>query len=447
VNGRLRAERALNHQPENAQLLEDFLRHLAGGNYSPLTLLSYTHNVKDFLDFTMGLSMVEVTHREISEWLHFLKESGAKSSTISQRLYSVRSFFEYLQLVEVRSDSPARLIQNRRISRPLPHWLSVPNLKKLVAAAENIRDRALVEFMWCTGCRISEVVGARVENVDWSGRTVKILGKGDKERLAPLGKQAVKTLRDYLRDFAHIGDTGFLFRRCQLSQEGGLYLDDGRSWIASWYENRAFPEGSVRRMLRTKTLGMNRERRRNGRKPPPTLDMATEMRKSGSPWREIYKAVSPNIEMSDLQRRGLRSAVYYRLDDSRPKAQTSPTQVMTYDEARARVQELVAGLRKESPRKLHTLDPEAPIEARSVRRILRELGVKAGIGKVTPHMLRHAFATHLLEGGANLRAIQELLGHSSIATTQIYTHCSTVHLRSQLEKAHPHWKEERDETK
>jgi site-specific recombinase XerC len=76
------------------------------------------------------------------------------------------------------------------------------------------------------------------------------------------------------------------------------------------------------------------------------------------------------------------------------------------------------------------------MDVRSVRRILGKLGVKAGIGKVTPHSLRHSFATHLPEGGANLRAIQELLGHASIITTQIYTHCSPVHLRETLEKAH-----------
>jgi len=86
---------------------------------------------------------------------------------------------------------------------------------------------------------------------------------------------------------------------------------------------------------------------------------------------------------------------------------------------------------------------EIPMTARSISRILRQLGVKAGLGRVHPHMLRHSFATALLEGGADLRSIQELLGHSSLVTTQIYTHCTPSYLRTVLKKAHPHWQETR----
>jgi integrase len=232
--------------------------------------------------------------------------------------------------------------------------------------------------MWATGGRISEIVGTRLENIDWDMRTVKVLGKGNKERMVPLGVKAADTVKTYLRTYPHIGETGFLFRRNLPAQEGGIQLQGGRRWIAFWRENRTSPDGTVKRVLRGKSLG--------------TLD-----------------------------------------------------QIGTYDEARARAQELVDGMLEQSPHKLqHSLDLDAPMDARSVRRILRELGVKAGIGKVTPHMLRHSFATHLLEGGADLRAIQELLGHSSILTTQIYTHCSSVHLRETLKKSHPHWQEENE---
>ncbi|MBZ5701013.1 MAG: tyrosine-type recombinase/integrase [Acidobacteriia bacterium] len=446
--GRLREGRALNHHAENAQRLDAFLRELEGRGFSPHTIVGYRQSVKDFLDFTLGLSMAEVSHHEISEWLHFLQTKSVSRSTVARNLYAVRSFFKYAIVAGVRADSPAVLIEGPRVPRPLPHWLSVAELRQLIAAADNPRDRALVEFMWATGCRIAEVVGARMENINWNTRTVKVLGKGNKERLVPLGKKAVESLQTYLRAFPHIRDTGPLFRAELPEQAGGVQLQRGQSWIAFYRENRTFPDGTVKRVLRGKSLGTLGERKRTGPKPDAAITQAAGLRKAGLTWPEIYAYVSPNAELTREKQRLLQSAVYNRFDDSKRKPQTPSNQIATYDEARAKTQELVASLRDKSPRKLaHTLNPNAPMDARSVRRILRELGVKAGIGKVTPHMLRHSFATHLLEGGADLRAIQELLGHSSIITTQIYTHCSSVHLRETLEKAHPHWQEERDEEK
>ena len=103
---------------------------------------------------------------------------------------------------------------------------------------------------------------------------------------------------------------------------------------------------------------------------------------------------------------------------------------LTYDEARAKAQEFVVQVRNDSPRELaHTVDLEAPLNTRSIGRIVKDLGLKAGLGNVFPYMLRHSYATHLLEGGADLRAIQDLLGHSSASTTAIYTHCDMTHLR------------------
>jgi site-specific recombinase XerD len=258
MNGKLREERTLNHREENAELLEDFLKNLEAVARSSHTIIAYRHSVEDFLDFTLGLSVAETTHREISEWLHFLKARGSTSSTISQRLYALRSFFHYAQIAGIVKDSPARLVQNRKVSRKLPRWISVDDMQKLLAVTDNARDRALVEFMWSTGCRIAEVVGARIENVDWAGRTIKVRGKGDKERLVPFGRRAAISLRKYLEEFPDSAGpfptTGPLFRAAKPEQLGGVQLQRGRSWIAFYRETVKCPNGTINRVLRGKCI-------------------------------------------------------------------------------------------------------------------------------------------------------------------------------------------------
>jgi site-specific recombinase XerD len=363
--GKLREERSLNHKEENARLLEDFLLSREAANCSVHTIRLYRLVVADFLDFTLGLSMSEVTHHEIAEWMHFLRVRGCNSSTVSNRLNTLRSFFDYAQLVGAAKGSPARLIESRGVPRPLPHWLSVEDMQKLLAAANNPRDRALIEFMWASGCRIAEVVGARLENIHWQMRTLKVLGKGNKERLVPLSRPAVKSLLAYLQG----RETGPLFREERPEQRGCVSRDRWGTWRGYWREDG--PDG---------------------------------------------KHKMRSVRLGDYE-------------------------IPTKERAQEVLAAFLAG--KLQPAKQIT----APITADSVRRILRELGAKAGLGRVHPHMLRHSFATHLLDGGADLRAIQELLGHKSILTTQIYTHCTTKHMREALEKAHPHWQEENHEEK
>jgi site-specific recombinase XerD len=362
--GALREERSLNHREENATLIDDFLKNLEASNRSPHTILAYRVSLNDFFDFTLGLSVADITHREISEWLHFLHARGVSAQTCSQRLYAVRSFFQFAMRDGLVKRSPADLIQNRKVSRPLPHWLSVADVQRLIAAAENDRDRGLVMFMFDTGCRIAEVVGARVENIQWSECVLKVFGKGQKERLVVFGRKTSETLRAYL----HGRESGPLFREERPEQQGGVWMDRKyHIWFGQWRETAADGE----RVMRTVRLG--------------------------------------------------------------------DYEIPTKERAQQALAAFLAG--KLPSAKQITV----PIDPVSVRRIVRELGVKAGLEDVHPHMLRHSFATAMLEGGADLRAIQVLLGHTSIATTQIYTHCSATHLRSQLQKAHPSWEEERRE--
>jgi site-specific recombinase XerD len=444
--GKLREVRHLHREEENAARLEEFTNVLRGDGRSEHTITAYQFAVKDFLDFTCGLEVTEVSHREVREWLHWLNAQGCGASTVATRKYALSSFFNFLHDFCGGKNSPTRHIPNRRVTKRLPQWLSVEKTQQLLAATDNPRDRALVEFMWSTGCRPCEICGARVEDIKWDERIIKVLGKGQKERLLPLGRNAIKSLQAYLGTFPHIGETGFLFRRYLLAQEGGIQLQRGRNWVAFWRENRILPDGTVKRVLRGRTLGMTSERKRTGPKPNAEITQAAALRRSGRTWPEIFANVSPNAEMSREAQQRLQDAVYHRLDDSKRSPLKPSEHITTYDEARAKAQELVTNVRDGSSRQLaHAVALEAPLNPRSIGRIVKYLGVKAGLGNVFPYMLRHSYATHLLEGGADLRAIQDLLGHADVSTTAIYTHCDMTHLRKQVEKAHPNCQEERDE--
>jgi hypothetical protein len=111
----------------------------------------------------------------------------------------------------------------------------------------------------------------------------------------------VETLQAYLAAFPHIGETGFLFRRNLPAQRGGIQLQRGRNWVAFWRENRILPDGTVKRVLRGKSLGMTGERKRPGPKPNATITQATDLRKAGMTWSEIYAQVSPNAELTNEQ--------------------------------------------------------------------------------------------------------------------------------------------------
>jgi site-specific recombinase XerD len=364
ATGKFTEGRRMNCQEENAGHLENFLKDLRIEGRSEHTITSYQFAVRDFLDFTLGLDLRQVKHSDIREWLHWIHAQGASSQTMAQRKYALSSFFQFLQKFEVVNDSPVRFIGNRKVVRRLPRFLSVAEVEKLIGAAQTIRNRALIEFMYSTGCRIGEVVGARAENL--SGRNIRVIGKGDKERIVILGARALDCLQIYLQKRTR----GPLF-----AAEQSMLRADG-----SWWAGRA-----------THTGGVSRNR-------------------WGS-WGGYW---------SETNAKGERIRRYVRLGGKEIRTKKQAQKLL-----RPRLPAPVgAGVK--------------PIDAHTIRLILSAAARRAGLEHVHPHMLRHSFATHLRDNGADLRAIQELLGHSSISTTQIYTHVSVGQLQKTIEQFHPH---------
>jgi len=364
TTGKLIEGRTMGFEEMNAKLLGDFEKNLIVGNRSPHTILAYRVAIEDFLKFTLGLDVRQVTHKDIREWLHWLTVQGESSSTVSLRKYALSAFFLFLQRIDEVKDSPVRLIANRKVSRKLPHVMSAKDVDSLIAAAKRPRDTALIETIYATACRVSEITGMRIENIDLDGRSAKVLGKGDKERVVPLTGRAAASLRAYFE-----GRTkGFAFIAEPTMQFGGVSRDKWGTWRGYWREIT----GDGKRKMRSIRLG----------------DYELKTKEAAEEAFNRHLAKNPSV------------------------IRTTPNRKKPSD---------------------------AAIDAHTIRTILNAAARRARLTyHVHPHMLRHCCATHLLDGGMDLRAIQTLLGHESIQTTQIYTHVSSRHLRDAHDMCHPH---------
>jgi site-specific recombinase XerD len=358
-----------------AALIEDFLVYGEQRGYSPHTLRSYAGAVVDFFDFFKDADLQTIKPREIGQWLHWLMSQGKKRDTMTARLYAIRAFFDRAVLLDLMPSNPARQVPIHGYTRRLPDFLSQEEVVHLIEAARTPRERAILETLYATGARVAELVGMRIEEICWSERSVKVMGKGSKERLVPLGKKAIQALKKYLK--GRVSGPVFIEENQTLrTQHGGLQLQNGKNWVAFWREPHQRSDGSVRWRLRGKTFGTIRE----------------------FPTREIARKGAEKF----LSSKG------------------------------------VLGVR---PHSRVALRPGHAIDTRQVSRILADAAKRIGLRHIHPHMLRHTFATHLLDNGADLVSIKELLGHSDISTTQIYTHVSFRHLQKVMNISHPRWQE------
>lgn len=284
--------------------LEGFLA-LSAARLAPRTVEAYRRDLDALAAWLEGPPS-KVTTEELERYLAELRARGLSGATIARRVASLRSFFRHLVLIGAADANPAAELQLPRRARRLPRALSPSEAERLIDAAagatpRHLRDRALVELLYGAGLRVSEAVGLEKGGVDLDRRLVRTVGKGGKERVVPVGREAVDALRRYLA-------------------RGRPHLD---------------------------------------RRHRPELFL--------------------NAQGGALTRAG-------------------------------------AFL------------------------ILRKLAAKAGLEpeRIHPHLLRHTFATHLLEGGADLRSVQEMLGHADLATTELYTHVTDRRRRELYFQAHPH---------
>jgi len=285
--------------------IEDFLSYImVERGYSQNTAISYEHDLKHFLKFAKNPKADEIDREKIKAYLSQLSREGFAVPTIERKLACLKSFFHYLMGEDKLMIDPTRDFKLPKTAKRLPKSLSISETIKLIASPRSkdflsLRDAALLELLYATGMRASEVVGLNLNDINQEVSFVKCFGKGSKERIVPINKASLKAIKEY--------------------------LEKGRPNM------------------------------------PQKDDKALFLDKNGE----------------RLSRQGLWLII---------------------------------------------------------KKYVKLTGVKQ---KTSPHTLRHSFATHLLEKGADLRSVQEMLGHSDIATTQIYTSVSRERLKRMYKKAHP----------
>lgn len=283
--------------------VDKYLAHIEHNrNFSPQTLRAYRNDLYQYLLFLRKENcpdLESVTRLLLRSFLAFLKKQDYSKTTIARKLVSIRSLYKFLCREGLVKCNPVANIRAPKLEKKLPGFMSVRQAETLLnlpvlSTVPGIRDRAIMETLYSTGMRVSELVGMDVEDIDFFNEVVKVKGKGRKERLQPIGNHALDAIRSYLN-------------------------------------------------------------------------------KRGSDKKALF-----------LNNRGGR------------------------------------------------------LTERSVARMLEKYVKIAGMSlNISPHTFRHSFATHLLDNGADLRSVQELLGHANLSSTQIYTHITTERLKQVYDQAHP----------
>jgi site-specific recombinase XerD len=228
--GKLEVMRRMGCEENNAALLEEFTKHLVATNYAQNTIAAYRSAIGDFLKFTLGLDVRQARRSDVGQWLAWLRKRLESGQSIAQRRYALGSFFNFLLRVGEVRDSPTRLIRLKAPTRKLPEILSIDEIDRLIRGTTALRDRAMLETIYSTGCRVTEITGMRIENLNLPDRSVKVLAKGNKELLVPLTDRAALLLAEYLDD----RKTGPVFLAESSFQVGSVSRDRYGTWRGYW---------------------------------------------------------------------------------------------------------------------------------------------------------------------------------------------------------------------
>lgn len=290
--------------------LENFLEMLVAERGSSLnTLSAYKFDLESFNDFIKPKEIDKIVIDDLRDFVHYLKEQDYNERSINRKISALKQFYQFLFSEDIIIDNPALELELQKQRKSLPKYLTIEEIEKLFGfishnqSPESIRLACMLSILYSSGLRVSELVSLKLSNFDNHQPVYKVIGKGNKERIAILNDQARKFLNQYLK--------------CR----------DKFIGIKETYSPWLFPSGSE----------------------------------------------------------------------------------------------------------------EGHITRQRFGQVLKDLAINAGIdpNRVSPHVLRHSFASHILENGADLRSIQELLGHSSISTTQIYTHLANDKLKRVVSEFHP----------
>lgn len=299
---------------ENKELIQQFLIYLKLEKaLAENTLLAYERDIRKLNEFLIlekkSIPFLKIRLKNLQEFLAFIYDFGVNEKSQARIISAIKTFYKYLIIEELIEINPASLLESPKLSRKLPDTLSFEDIQKIIKSIDlslpqGTRNRTIIETLYSCGLRVSELINLKLSNLYLDVDFIKVIGKGNKERLIPIGSIASKFIQIYIKE--------------------------------------------IRDKLQ-------------------------------------IKKGSENILF--LNRRGAKLS-----------------RVMIFY-------------------------------------IVKEATKNAEINKeVSPHTFRHSFATHLIEGGADLRAIQEMLGHASITTTEIYTHISNDYLKSTINQFHPRYK-------